>query len=302
MIRFSVVVPLYNKEREIVDTLNSILNQTYKPDEVIVVDDGSTDKSIEVVEKNFKNKVKIIKQKNCGVSCARNRGIKEAKNEFICFLDADDLWENTFLEEVAKLIKDYPEAIVYSTSHKMIDEKGQIIYPKVGLKKNFRGYLDNFIRIFKDNYGIINSSSVCIRKSVNPLFPVGEKKGEDICLWIELYLKGRFAFVNKALSVYKLNASNRSNKIHKKPVIPCQLKWIYNHKNRVNKDILEFVHKNILITVYGNVAQGNREFAKEVIKFMKKNKDYFFIFLIPSLFISQKLLELIRKIRRKGNN
>ena len=300
--KFSVVVPLYNKEKEIVDTLNSILNQTYKPDEVIVVDDGSTDKSIEVVEKNFKNKVKIIKQKNCGVSCARNRGIKEAKNEFICFLDADDLWENTFLEEVAKLIKDYPEAIVYSTSHKMIDEKGQIIYPKVGLKKDFRGYLDDFIKIFKDNYGIINSSSVCIRKSVNPIFPVGEKKGEDICLWIELYLKGRFAFVNKALSVYKLNASNRSNKIHKKPLIPCQLKWIYNNKNRVNKNILEFVHKNILITVYGNVAQGNREFAKEVIKFMKKNKDYFFIFLIPSLFISQKLLELIRKIRRKGNN
>jgi len=298
MIKFSVVVPLYNKEKEIVDTLNSILNQTYKPDEVIVVDDGSTDKSVKVIEKNFKNKVKIIKQKNCGVSCARNRGIKEAKNEFVCFLDADDLWEETFLEEIAKLIQDYPEAIVYSTSHKMIDEKGQVVYPKVGLKKNFRGYLNNFIRIFKDNYGVINSSSVCIRKSINPLFPLGEKKGEDICLWIELSLKGRFAFVNKPLSIYKLNASNRSGKIYNKPLIPCQLKWIYN-KNRINKDIKEFVHKNILITVYGNVADGNKEFAKKIIKFMIKNKDYFFIFLIPSLFMNQKLLELFRKKRRK---
>ena len=297
-VKFSVVIPLYNKEKEIKNTIESILNQTYKPDEIIIIDDGSTDNSALIVEKYFKNKVKLIRQKNCGETCARNRGIKEAKNEFICFIDADDLWKKDFLEEIAKLIKDFPEAVVYSTSHKMIDENGKIISSKVSLPKNFRGYLDNFIKIFKDNYGIINSSSVCIKKSINPVFPVGEKKGGDLCAWIELSLKGKFAFVNKPLSIYKLDASNRSSSIYKEPIIPCQLKWIYKHK--ATKDIIKFVHKNILITVYGNIADGNKEFAKVVIDFMRKNDDYFWIVLLPSLFISKKFLNFIKKLRRKS--
>lgn len=300
MIKFSVIIPLYNKEKEIKNTIESILNQTYKADEIIVVDDGSTDNSAFIIEEYFEDKVKLIKQKNQGVSVARNRGIKEAKNEYLCFIDADDLWENNFLEEIANLIKDFPDAIVYSTSHKMIDENGNIIYSKVSLSKNFRGYLDNFIKIFNNNYGIINSSSVCIKKSVNPIFPIGEKKGEDICLWIELSLKGKFAFINKPLSIYKLDANNRSGDIHQNPVIPCQLKWIYKNKNKAVPDIIKFVHKNIFITVYGNTY--NKIFVKEVINFMKENKDLFYILLLPAKIIPSKLMDNIKKIRRKLYN
>ena len=296
MIKFSVIIPLYNKEKEIKQTIESILNQTYKADEIIVVNDGSTDKSAEVVEKYFKDKVKLINQNNLGVSVARNRGIKEARNEYICFLDGDDLWEENFLEEIKNLIIDFPDAIVYSSSHKVIDENGKIFYPKVSLDKNFRGYLDNFIRVFKDNYGVINSSSVCIKKSVNLLFPINEKKGEDICLWIELSLKGKFAFINKPLSIYKLDATNRSGEIHKEAIIPCQLKWIYKNKDIVTKDIIKFVHKNILITTYGN----NKEFAKAIIQYMKKNSDYFYIFLYPRLFLPAHFLDFIKNFRRKN--
>ena len=289
MIKFSVVIPLYNKEKEIKDTLKSVLNQTYKADEIIVVDDGSTDNSKEVV-KQFKE-IKLIEQKNCGVSCARNRGIKKARNEYICFLDADDLWEDSFLEEIKRLIESFPQAIFYSTSHKMIDENGKIIKAKT--LNNFFGIVDNFFEIFNNNYGLINSSSVCIRKSANIFFPVGEKKGEDICLWIELAKKGKLAHSSKPLSVYKLDASNRSGDIYKKPIIPCQLKWIY--QNKATKDIIKFVHKNILITVYGN----DRGFAKEIIYFMKKNGDLFYIFLLPKLFLPNHLLKIIKYIRRK---
>jgi len=232
MIKFSVVIPLYNKEKEIADTLNSVLNQSYKADEIIVVDDGSTDNSAKIVENFTKFKeIKLIRQNNMGVSAARNRGIEEAKNEYICFIDADDIWKENFLYEIKKLTEDFPKAILYSTSHMMIDESGNVISSKISLDKNFRGYIGNFIKVFKDNYGLINSSSVCIRKSINPKFPVGEKKGEDICLWLELSLKGKLAFVNKPLSIYKLNASNRSGEIHKEPLIPCQLKWIYKNKD-----------------------------------------------------------------------
>ena len=162
MIKFSVILPLYNKEKEIANTLKSVLNQTYKADEIIVVDDGSTDNSKEVVKK-FKD-VKLIEQKNCGVSCARNRGIKEARNEYICFLDADDLWEEDFLEEIKRLIESFPQAIFYSTSHKMIDENGKVIndgLPKdVLLKTNgshkfsFEGKLLDIIKVDVEDLGI----------------------------------------------------------------------------------------------------------------------------------------------------
>jgi glycosyltransferase involved in cell wall biosynthesis len=291
LIKFSVVISLYNKEKEIKDTLISVLNQTYKADEIIVVDDGSTDNSKEIV-KRFKE-VKLIEQENCGVSCARNRGIVESKNEYICFLDADDLWEQNFLEEIKILIESFPQAIFYSTSHKMIDENRKVIQSKS--LNNFFGIVDNFFQTFNNNYGLINSSSVCIRKSANILFPVGEKKGEDICIWIEFALKGKLAHSSKPLSIYKLDASNRSGDIHKEPIIPCQLKWIYKNRDRVTKDIVKFVHKNILVTVYGN----DRKFAKKIIDFMKKNGDLFWILLIFKFIIPQNILDIVKNIRRK---
>ena len=293
--KFSVVIPLYNKEKEIKDTIKSVLNQTYKPDEVIVVDDGSTDDSAKIVE-TFKE-VKLIKQKNSGVSSARNRGIKEVKNEYICFIDADDLWEREFLEEIRELIIKFPNNFFYSTSHKMIDENGKVIYPKIPFE-NFQGEID-FFDYFKDYYGILNSSSVCIKKSVNLFFPEGEKKGEDICMWIELGLKSKLAFSSKHLSIYKLNASNRSGIIHKDVVIPCQLKWIYKNKNRVTKKIKDLVYKNLLITIYGGYAMnGDYKSIKGIIEFMKEKKDNFRFLLYPAFFMPVKLLDIIRKIRR----
>lgn len=299
MIKFSVIIPLYNKEKEIKNTIQSVLNQTYKADEIIIVDDGSTDGSVAVIQKYFREQVSMIKQKNCGVSHARNRGIQEAQNEYLCFLDADDLWEDNFLEEINNLIVDFPDAIVYSTSHKMINENGNIIQPKVFLPLDFRGYIKNFIQLFTNNYGIINSSSVCIRKPANPLFPVNEKKGEDICLWIELSLKGKFAFVNKPLSIYKLDASNRSGDIHKEPIIPCQLKWLYKNNNIITSDIKNFIYSNIFITCYGMVLNNNKQNVKAIVSYMKQHHDLYYIFLIPSLFLPSFILQVAKKIRRK---
>jgi glycosyltransferase involved in cell wall biosynthesis len=268
-----------------------VLNQSYQPDEIIVVDDGSTDNSKEIVEK-FQNII-LIKQKNCGETCARNRGIKEAKNEYICFLDADDLWEKEFLQEIKLLISTFTEATFFSTAHDMIDENGTRI--KAKSLNNFFGVINNFFKTFNNYYGLINSSSVCIRKSSNILFPAGEKKGEDICVWMELALNGKLAHSSKALSVYKLDASNRSGSIHKDIIIPCQLKWIYQNRKRATKDIINFVHKNILITCYAN----DREFTKSVIKFMKKNGDLFWIFLIFKFILPDTFIRRVRDFRRK---
>jgi glycosyltransferase involved in cell wall biosynthesis len=108
---FSIVVPLYNKEHIVERTVISVLTQTFKDFELIIVNDGSTDSSIEVLKKYLKDpRLKIINQENAGVSSARNRGVLEAKYDYVAFLDADDEWLPGFLEKVKKAIEIFPLA------------------------------------------------------------------------------------------------------------------------------------------------------------------------------------------------
>ena len=99
----SIVMPLYNKEREVSTTISSILSQTFKNFELLVVNDGSTDLSVQVVEKITDIRVRIINQENAGVSAARNTGVRLALSELIVFIDADDLWHPDFLATIVAL-------------------------------------------------------------------------------------------------------------------------------------------------------------------------------------------------------
>ena len=112
----SVVIPLYNKEHTVAEAIRSAVTQRIAPLEVIVVDDGSTDRSAEVVEALNLPTVRLVRQANGGVSRARNRGIEEAQGEWIAFLDADDCWEEDFLHEIQSLIADYPTCGMCATA------------------------------------------------------------------------------------------------------------------------------------------------------------------------------------------
>lgn len=103
---FSVVIPLYNKQYTIVNTLNSVLKQTFQDFEIVIVNDGSTDDSVRLISENFTDiRIKVINQQNAGVSAARNRGIEEAQSEWIAFLDGDDLWHEDYLQISYSAIK-----------------------------------------------------------------------------------------------------------------------------------------------------------------------------------------------------
>ena len=112
----SVVIPLFNKESYISDTLQSVLAQTFSNLEVIVVDDGSTDGSATMVRAINDPRVQLLEIENSGVSMARNTGITAAKYNWIAFLDADDRWAPTFLEEMVQAIEDYPNEKIFATS------------------------------------------------------------------------------------------------------------------------------------------------------------------------------------------
>ena len=127
MTTISVIIPLYNKAREVERTLRSLLAQRTLPDEIIIVDDGSTDRSLEVV-RGFKSPlIKLFSQTNQGVSAARNRAIAEAQGEWIALLDADDRWHEDYLGEQLRMIERYPECGAYSTAFKVDDGKCEVV-------------------------------------------------------------------------------------------------------------------------------------------------------------------------------
>ncbi|MDP4270339.1 MAG: glycosyltransferase family A protein, partial [Bacteroidota bacterium] len=115
-ILFSVIIPLYQKGPFIARAIESVLCQTYKEFELIVIDDGSTDNGANIVEQITDHRLTLIRQENRGVSAARNKGISLAKGDYIGLLDADDKWEADFLMEMKRLIETYPGCGWYSSS------------------------------------------------------------------------------------------------------------------------------------------------------------------------------------------
>lgn len=135
----SIIIPVYNGEREIEKCLSSIFDQTYKNYEVVVVNDGSTDKTLEILKKykeKYKRKVNIINQKNKGQAVARNNGIKKVKGKYITFLDADDYFDKNFLK---KLYDNIGENDFIISGYKRL-QGNDIIFEKIPKKNSWTKY------------------------------------------------------------------------------------------------------------------------------------------------------------------
>jgi glycosyltransferase involved in cell wall biosynthesis len=210
---FSIIIPLYNKEKEISPTLNSVLNQTFTNFEVIVIDDGSTDNSYSIVQSFLDSRLVLLRKCNGGVSSARNLGIETAKFEYIAFLDADDLWDRMFLEEMSKLIDTYPDCGIYGSLYKYKIEDN-LIMPKF---PSFRAKgemicIDNYFK-FSYKAPIVTSSSSVIRKNIFSQVGVFNERlsyGEDLEMWIRINLKYTLAISLKYMTIYNLGANNRA--------------------------------------------------------------------------------------------
>jgi glycosyltransferase involved in cell wall biosynthesis len=119
--RFSIIVPLYNKAAFVAASLRSILEQAHPHFEVVVVDDGSTDGSADVVRGFRDDRIRLVTQANQGVSAAKNRGIDEARHDLIAFLDADDWWDRDYLRQMARLVEAHPELSLYCASYARVE-------------------------------------------------------------------------------------------------------------------------------------------------------------------------------------
>lgn len=201
----SVVIPLYNKAATIGRAIHSVLSQTHLPDEVIVVNDGSTDDSVSHIPAH--PAIRIVNQDNQGVSAARNRGITEAQSDYIAFLDADDEWKSTFLEKMLRLSEIYPDCTIFASSYEQHDASGTVRPARInGLTfLGHEGHLSNYFDVATQSDPPI--CSICLMAKKNSLlaiggFPLGIAQGEDLLTWARLAVNNRIAYCNESLAVF----------------------------------------------------------------------------------------------------
>ena len=223
----SVVIPLFNKAPHIADAITSVLAQTDLAEEVIVVDDGSTDEGYKIVENFAARGVSLIRQKNQGVSAARNAGVKQARSEFVAFLDADDLWLPNHLQVIRDLLSAYPSVALASTAHN-IRRDDRLYRPASVFPHGWSGIVSNFFEAQAKGLALANSTTSCVNKdSFNEIggFPVGIRRGEDIVTWINLALRFPVAHAEVATAIYNQAAVNRTDQL-RESVPPGSLKHI----------------------------------------------------------------------------
>ena len=232
--RFSVIMPLFNKAPYVAKAIGSVLAQTFGDFELVIVDDGSKDDSVEnaLVAIEGKENCRLIRQQNMGVSMARNNGVAASQGDFLCFLDADDWWEPTFLEEMDKFITDYPNAGIYGANYTIVnDTRHKTRIASVGVDNGFdEGYI-NYCQVYaKTMYMPLWTGAVCVPRMVFDEmqgFPQGIKLGEDFLLWIRIAKCHKVAFLNKPLAYYNQDVEATSKGVKHRGYEPDSFMTFY---------------------------------------------------------------------------
>lgn len=198
-------MPLYNKAPYVRKAVESVVGQTYQDWELIVVDDGSTDGSGDFLTATADPRIQLVRQENAGVGAARNRGVALSEGSLLCFLDADDWWVPTFLEEMAGLVERHPEAGIYGTGYWIVKNGRRRVAP-IGVKEEFAEGEINYCRVYAKTLCMpLTSISVCMPRAVFDEaggFPTDVRLGEDFLLWVRVALKHKVVLLNKPLASY----------------------------------------------------------------------------------------------------
>lgn len=207
MPKFSVVISVYNKEALVKETIESVLHQSVQDFDIIIINDGSTDDSEQVITSIPSKKITYIPlKKNAGAGAARNIGIKAAQGDFIALLDGDDLWDKYYLAEISALINVFPQHHVFATA--VLKEHQHKTTPNQYSFENPKG--DTFLDLnyFESSYKntLLTSSSVVIHKAVfNHIgfYDTALKNSEDTDLWIRIGLMYNVAFSTKEYVTFR---------------------------------------------------------------------------------------------------
>lgn len=217
----SVVIPVFNGEKTIQKTIESVLNQTFQSFELIIINDGSTDSTFEIVSKIDNPRLKVFSYLNAGLPASRNRGIKQASGEYISFIDADDLWTKDKLELQLKALQGNPEAAVaYSWTH-YIDDSGKFLHPGSYISVSGDVYANLLLVNFLEN----GSNPLIRAQALTEVggFDESLTSAEDWDMWIRLAARYHFAAVPLPQILYRVSTTSMSTNVLKMELATLQV-------------------------------------------------------------------------------
>ena len=273
-VKYSVVIPLYNKAEYISRTLKSVLAQSFQNFEVIVVDDGSRDDSLKIARQTDSDKIRVIAQENQGTAIARNTGIEHASGEYIAFLDADDEWKSNYLETIDTLTEKYPQSDVFVTAYRVVMGKNKYNYSSRLTPDE--GCLESYWMTFQYPYDFVWTSATVIRKSTvlkAGCFKPGERIGQDLDLWARVArINPRVAYSSAVCVDYNRNAGQNARKREKIAYAKAFLQDLEEEmKNpehsREELDMIQYKYDlKMTVYVFTCILAGEKTLAKDAYK------------------------------------
>lgn len=311
----SVVIPLYNKAEHISRAVNSVLNQTEQPNEIIIINDGSTDNSYDIATNYVEEfpEIKLFSQENRGVSYTRNLGVEISTSDFIAFLDADDEWKPDYLLHIQRLNNNFPDCGAYATSYQ---KTNQDLNMKPLIEKHLPpppwiGIIPNFFLIVQDVLPFCSSSIIIPKIKFEELkgFPVGVRRGEDKMFWIKLALKYPIAYNPSKQVIYHTEAMNRACDSYidegEKPHCTMINEMRINNEIPFSllEDVLDYYAFEQLVQAKEIIKGGEIRTARKLLRKVKSKKYdfkrnwlYALSFIPPRLF---KILFILKARSRK---
>ena len=230
MATVDIIIPAFNAARYLPAAIESVISQTFDDWQILLVDDGSTDNTQEIVNSFLDRlgpKIKYIKQENRGVSAARNTAILASKAEFLALLDADDMWMPCRLSESLKVLVERPQAGLCYGLITSIDPDGRLGNSWEGNLSNAAGHIapQIYLRAVELPSPTITIRRICIDEV--GIFDESLRVTEDRDLWLRIALRYEVAFVPKVLALYRMSPSSLTT--DPKRMLEAQLKFIHKH-------------------------------------------------------------------------
>jgi glycosyltransferase involved in cell wall biosynthesis len=276
---FNVVMPLYNKQEFVAATIEAVLAQSYRDWRLFVVDDGSTDRSAEVVRGFDDPRITIIEQANCGVGPARNAGIAAGTAEWIAFLDADDVWNADHLAELEALRRAFPKAALIGCAFKRFSgAPTPKIHSKGGPMRRLARY---FAECARGRELLVTSSAAVPRSAIEEVGAFKDLPGnEDVELWARLALHAPVAVSSRQTVNYRTDTGGITEKgmgsrgTEAKPTRREELSSTIPTLDRalptitdpqLRKDIHAYVDSRIGLRLTAAVLEGDLDYARQLM-------------------------------------
>ncbi|MBD2453366.1 glycosyltransferase [Nostoc sp. FACHB-87] len=234
--KISVIIPTYNSERTIKTTIDSVLSQSFTDFELIVINDGSTDSTLDIASQIQDSRLKVFSFENAGGNVSRNRGLQKAVGEFISFLDADDVWTSDKLVSQLEALQDNIDAKVAYSWTDYIDENGKFLVSGSHITVNG----DVYERLLVSNFLENGSNPLIYREALIELggFDESLSAAQDWDMWLRLAARYSFVCVPKVQILYRVSANSlSSNLVRQEKACLYVLEGAYHTRELVNKNV-----------------------------------------------------------------